>query len=209
MNASPLLKRVLAPSIPYATIGIGLLVFHNAWLAIVGYHAGMIAVIRLSPAGIAANPSYRGHGYSIPLVAALAGSCAGLLLYIVWPSLGFTHDPGSYVRIIGLNDQTWPAFLAYFILTNALIEEYYWRGYLAPVGKGIGLNDLMFSGYHLIVLAGLLEPVWLMVVFVCLAAGAWFWRQLNRLNGGLLASTVSHLTADATVILTVYYMSMK
>jgi hypothetical protein len=202
-------KRILAPVLPYVTIGAGLLVFHNAWLAILGYHAGMIVTILLSGTRVAAKESYRGNRYSIPLVAALAGACAGLLLYLLWPALGFANDPGSFMRLIGLNERTWPAFLAYFILTNAVIEEYYWRGFLGSVGKGIRLNDLVFSGYHLIVLASLLQPIWLMVVFVCLTTGAWYWRQMNRLNGGLLASTVSHLTADATVILTVFCLSTK
>ncbi len=168
-----------------------------------------MAVILFSRPGSAAKVSYRGNGSSIPIGAAVAGACAGLLLYMLWPSLGFINDPDSYVRTIGLNERTWPAFLAYFILTNALIEEYYWRGYLGSVGKRIGLNDLMFAGYHVLVLASLIEPVWLLGAFVCLTAGAWLWRQMNHLNGGLLASTVSHLTADATVILTVFYMSMK
>jgi hypothetical protein len=208
MNPSPL-KKVLAPIIPYATIGIGLLVFHSAWLAIVGYHAGMIAIIYLSGAGSRLKESFRGNGFCIPVIAALAGACGGTLLYILWPYLGIAGGLNSYLRSIGLDERTWPAFLAYFIVMNPLIEEYYWRGYLAPVGKGIGLNDLAFSGYHLIVMAGLLEPVWLLAAFVCLTAGAWFWRQMNRLNGGLLASTVSHLTADATVILTIYFMSVR
>jgi hypothetical protein len=208
MNPSPL-KKVLAPIIPYATIGIGLLVFHSAWLAIVGYHAGMIAIIYLSGAGSRLKESFRGNGFCIPVIAALAGACGGTLLYILWPYLGIAGGLNSYLRSIGLDERTWPAFLAYFIVMNPLIEEYYWRGYLAPVGKRIGLNDLVFSGYHLIVMAGLLEPVWLLAAFVCLTAGAWFWRQMNRLNGGLLASTVSHLTADATVILTIYFMSMR
>jgi hypothetical protein len=56
---------------------------------------------------------------------------------------------------------------------------------------------------------GYMQTIWLFVVFFVLTIGAWFWRQMNRLNGGLLASTISHITADITVILTIYYISMK
>ena len=129
--------------------------------------------------------------------------------YIFIQLLCVPNDINLYILIIGLAARTLPVFLAYFILINPFIEEYYWRGYLATDAKGIALNDLLFSVYHLIVLAGQMETIWLIVVFFGLTIGAWFWRQMNRLNGGLLASTISHITADITVILTIYYISMK
>jgi len=208
MNAL-LVNRILPPIIPYITIGIGLLVFHNAWLAILGYHTGMVAVISLSKTGIAIKRAFQGNSYWIPFITALAGAGGGILLYILLPLLSVPDDINSYIRSIGLNEQTWPMFLAYFVLINPLIEEYYWRGCLGGDAKGIALNDLLFSGYHLIVLAGQMETIWLIVVFFGLTIGAWFWRQMNKLNGGLLASTISHITADLTVIVTIYYMSMK
>ena len=208
MNAL-LVNRILPPIIPYITIGIGLLVFHNAWLAILGYHTGMVAVISLSKTGIAIKRAFQGNSYWISFITALAGAGGGILLYILLPLLSVPDDINSYIRSIGLNEQTWPMFLAYFILINPLIEEYYWRGCLGGDAKGIALNDLLFSGYHLIVLAGQMETIWLIVVFFGLTIGAWFWRQMNKLAGGLLASTISHITADITVILTIYFISMK
>jgi membrane protease YdiL (CAAX protease family) len=208
MNAQ-LVRKTLPPIIPYITIGIGLLVFHNAWMAILSYHTGMVAVLSLSRTGIAVKRTFQSNRYWIPFVTALAGAGGGILLYILWPLLSVPDDINLYIQSIGLDERTWPMFLAYFILINPFIEEYYWRGYLATDAKGIALNDLLFSGYHLIVLAGQMETIWLIVVFFGLTIGAWFWRQMNRLNGGLLASTISHITADITVILTIYYISMK
>ena len=204
-----LVKRILPLAIPYITISVGLLVFHNAWLAILSYHIGMVAVILLSKTGISIKQACRGNKVWIIFITALVGAGSGILLYIIWPLLSVPDDINLYIRSIGLNERTWPTFLAYFILVNPLIEEYYWRGYLASVAKGIVLNDLLFSGYHLIVLAGHMETIWLFAVFFGLTIGAWFWRQMNRLNGGLLASTISHLTADMAVILTIYYISIK
>jgi membrane protease YdiL (CAAX protease family) len=208
MNAL-LVKRILPPIIPYITIGIGLLIFHNAWLAILGYHIGMVAVLFLSKTGISLKQVFQGNRLWIIFITALAGATGGILLYMLWPLLSVPDDINLYLQSIGLNERTWPAFLAYFILINPWIEEYYWRGYLAADAKGIAVNDLLFSGYHLIVLAGQMETIWLIVVFFGLTIGAWFWRQMNRLNGGLLASTISHITADVTVILTIYYISME
>ena len=204
-----LVKKILPPIIPYMTIGIGLLVFHNAWLAILGYHIGMVAVILLSKTGTSIKRDFQDKRYWVLFITALAGAGGGILLYILWPLLSVPDDINSYIRSIGLNERIWPVFLTYFILINPLIEEYYWRGYLAGSAKGIALNDLLFSGYHMIVLAGQMETIWLIVVFFSLTIEAWFWRQMNRLNGGLLASTISHITADITVIMTIYYFSMK
>lgn len=208
MNFLPI-KKILPPIIPYITISIGLLVFNNTWLAILGYHIGMVVVILLSKTGIPIKQAYQGNKGWITCITALVGVGGGILLYILWPLLSLPDGINLYTRSIGLNERTWPAFLLYFILINPLIEEYYWRGYLTSTTKGIMLNDLLFSGYHLIILAGHIETIWLFAVFFVLAIGAWFWRQMNRLNGGLLASTISHITADAAVMLTLYYISIK
>lgn len=206
---SLLVKRILPPVIPYLTIGIGLLVFHNAWLAILGYHAGMVIVLSLSKTGLTIKRDFQGKRYWVLFITALAGAGGGILLYVLWPLLSVPDDINTYIRSIGLNERTWPVFLTYFILINPLLEEYYWRGYLAGRARGLSLNDLLYSGYHLIVLAGQIDSIWLIAVFFALTIGAWFWRQMNQIGGGLLPSTISHVTADLTVILTIYYISMK
>ena len=94
-------------------------------------------------------------------------------------------------------------------MVNPWIEEYYWRGYLGSNTKKIILNDLLYSGYHLVVLAGKVEIVWLIVIFFALAVVAWFWRQTNRWSQGMLPSTASHLAADITVMLTIYFLIVR
>jgi membrane protease YdiL (CAAX protease family) len=205
----PLVKNLLLPIVPYITVGIGLLVFHNAWLAILSYHACMVAAILISRKGTNIKRALSCKKCWILFITAFTGASGGILLYILWPLLSVPDDINLYVRSVGLNEQTWPVFLAYFVLINPWIEEYYWRGYLSSSSRRITVNDLLFSGYHLLVLAGHIGTIWLLAVFLVLTGGAWFWRQMNRLNGGLLASIVSHITADVTVILVIYYLSMQ
>jgi len=205
----PPAKKILPPFIPYVIISIGLLVFHNAWLATLGYHAGIVIVIALSKAKIPIKRAFQGKKPWLLLMTALAGAGSGMLLYVLWPLLSLPNDFNSYIRNVGLNQQTWPVFLAYFIAINPLVEEYFWRGYLSDSSKKVVPNDLLFSGYHLIVLAGRIETIWLIAVFFVLVVGAWFWRQANRVNGGLLASIISHTTADLSVMLTIYYLALK
>lgn len=201
--------KVFASIIPYLAVIFGLVVFHNAWLAILTYHAGMLVVLLVAKEKLSLKRVFDNPKYFIVLAGALAGAAGGGLLYFVWPWLGLNGNVSAYTSSIGLTAAGWPGFLAYFVLVNPVIEEYYWRGFLAGGQKGISLSDVWFSGYHLLVLAGLISPLWLVVVFISLTFAAWFWRQMNRWNGGLLASTVSHLTADIAVMFTILAMSVN
>ncbi len=202
-----ILKKIIAPIIPYITIGIGLLLLNNAWIAIIAYHLGIIVVLLLSRERLSLKKLFRSTGYKIPLFTALVGACSGILLYLLWPLLSIPPDINVYLQNIGLTRQAWPYFLAYFALVNPWIEEYYWRGYLGNDSKYPTLNDVFFSGYHIMVMAGKVAIIWLLVVFAALLLGAWFWRQSNRISHGLLPSLVSHLAADITVIFSIYWLA--
>jgi hypothetical protein len=202
-------KTIWAPLIPYITIGIGLLVLHSAWIAIVGYHLSMVILLLLAGRKISFKQRHESRNYSIVIVAIVLGGASGLLLLLLWPLLSITTNIYVYFQNIGLTAVMWPYFLTYFILINPWLEEYYWRDYLGSDSKRITLNDLLFSGYHILVLAGKINIIWLIVVFIALSLGAWFWRQANRWNQGLMASIASHITADSSVILTIYFMTIK
>jgi hypothetical protein len=199
--------KIICSLIPYLTISIGLFVFHNVWVAVVGYHLTAVIVIFLTKANIPLNQIFHSNNFKIPIISAIICGCGGILLYLLWPFLAIQPDINSYLQYIGLTGDTWPFFLAYFIGLNPIVEEYFWRGYLGNNNKRIVMNDILFSGYHLVVLAGKIEIIWLITVFLVLTFSAWYWRQINRLSEGLLPSIVSHLTADITVILTIYFMT--
>lgn len=200
--------NLVAPLIPYVTIGIGFLILHNAWISILGYHLGMLIVLLLAREKIPFHQIWKSHNYKVLLVTTFLGVAGGLLLYLLWPLLGVPVDINQFLHNIGLTRGLWPYFIAYFILVNPWLEEYYWRGYLGSNSKGITLNDLLFSGYHILVLAGTISVIWVLIVFLVLCLGAWFWRQVNRWNQGLLTSIVSHIAADASVIFTIYLMTI-
>jgi len=220
--------------LPYFAVGLGLLVFHNAWAAILTYHAGILAVLFLKP-GIPLKDLVRNNGnkwlvvsavigacggvilylfwplLSIPpgnkwlVVSAVIGACGGVILYLFWPLLSIPPGTGDYIGSIGLMGASWPVFMAYYALVNPFLEEYYWRGCLGGKSKRPVLQDLLFAGYHLLVLGGNLSVLWLAVTFLILCGAAWYWRQISRMTGGLLAAALSHLAADLTVILAIYY----
>ena len=139
----------------------------------------------------------------------MIGACGGLLLYLLWPLLSIPPDINIQLQNIGLTAATWPYFILYFILVNPWIEEYYWRGYLGSESKYILPVDLFFAGYHVMVLAGKVDFIWLIAVFATLSFAAWLWRQANRISLGLLPSLASHMAADITIIFTIYWLTLR
>ncbi|HEX5808781.1 MAG TPA: hypothetical protein VFY25_08965 [Anaerolineales bacterium] len=49
-----------------------------------------------------------------------------------------------------------------------------------------------------------------MIVYslIVLVAAGWFWRQLARIDEGLLAPVLGHMAADLTILLAVYQRSV-
>ena len=202
-----MLINLILASVPYLAVGMGLLVFHNAWVAILTYHAGIAAIIFLSKPVVPFKQVIRSANYN-PLISSVAiGASGGIVLYLLWPLLSVPPDISAYMRSIGLTAIAWPYFAVYYVIVNPFFEEYYWRGYLGSSAKRPVLNDALFAGYHLIVLAGKMGVLWLVVVFLVLYGAAWYWRQICRLTDGLLAAVLSHMAADITVILAICFLT--
>lgn len=211
IEASPTRKWIhaLAPAVPYIAIGMGVLVIHNAWAAVLGYHLGMIFVLFLSGSAVPLKSLFQCRDYRIPVITAVAGSLGGVLLYLLWPLISTAIDLNAALEDIRVTSDTWPVLIPYIILINPWLEEWYWRGYLGSDTKKLTIHDFLFAGYHLLILAGKVEIIWLIIIFVILFCSAWVWRQVNRLNGGLLASTASHLAADASILFAIYFIVMN
>ncbi len=140
---------------------------------------------------------------------AAVGIGGGLLLWFLKPWVLLIGEIEVFTQSVGLTQQSWPLFITYFILVSPVLEEIYWRSYLGNPSTKPALNDFLFAGYHIIVLAGIVQVVWLVVIFLVLAAAAWIWRLANRLGGGLMSSFISHLAADISIILVSYFLVIR
>ncbi len=201
--------KIIAPLVPYVTVGVGLLIFHNAWTAILSYHLAMLIVMIISGRGLSIEQIFRGGDkLRLPLLTA-AGAFGGLLLWLLKPWILVNDEIAIFTQSIGLTAQTWPFFMAYFVICSPALEELYWRNYLGSLNLKPQINDFWFAGYHIIVLAGKIQTAWLIAVFLILTAAAWTWRQSNRLGEGLLPSFASHLAADASIILVSFFLIIQ
>ena len=189
--------------LPYVAVSAGLLWLHNAWAAIGLYHLGIIAFLIFSP-----DP-FRKYNLQLPqfkttVFSALFGMTGGLALYLLLPVLGIRSDIGHYFAAIGLTSMAWPWFIAYYVIVNPILEEFFWRGWLGSDARRPVLNDFLFAGYHVIVLAGNVSLFWLPVVFVVLTFASWYWRRVDNNSGTLAPSVISHTAGDLAVIIAIY-----
>jgi len=199
-----MLINLLCSAVPYLTIGLGLLIFRNAWVAILTYHLGIAAVIFFTRQVVPIKKIIRSSIHKPLIFPVVIGVSGGVVLYLLWPLLSVLPDINTYLQSIGLTDITWPYFMVYYALVNPVFEEYYWRGYLGSNSKRPVLNDFFFSGYHVMVMAGKADVFWLIAVFLAICGVAWYWRQISRITGGLMTATLSHMAGDITVILSIY-----
>src|SRR5574337_964380 len=161
--------KTVAPLVPYLAIPFGLFWAQRAWVALLGFHAGMLAVLWIERPAIPIAKLFHKEDNQVMLAACvIAGGSAGVLLYFLWPFLGGARSLPAYLASLGLTSAIWPFFLAYFCLVNPWLEEYFWRGYLGSPSKSITGVDLFFAGYHLLVLYGILSIGWLLLTAIML-----------------------------------------
>lgn len=190
--------------LPYVAILVGLYLFSNAWLATVLYHGGMVIALRVGRSPSAPSRLGRGwHPFWAPL-ALVFGVVGGVALAVLWPWFGFGDAFGRELERVGLSGFGLAVWFVYFATANAVLEEVFWRRDAPESGGGIELADVLFAGYHFLVLVRFVAPGWAAASTVSLVLAAWFWRQLGRKTKGLLPAVLSHAVANIAISWAVY-----
>lgn len=196
--------RLLLPTIPYAAVLIGMYALGSAFAAIGLYQLGMLTAVLILRRP---KPDTGTHARNPWLyLSTLIFASGGLIFYLLWPYLG--QDPaaiGTKLQSYGLSSQVWPFFAVYFCVVNSLTEELFWRGLLGDDSRTLRGNDLMFGGYHALVLLAFTAPIWVIPVFVGCAFAGWLWRMLRALSGGLVMPVITHFVADLGIVAAVHF----
>ncbi len=208
MNNLPSIPRKCAPFIPYIAVLGGLYWLHSAWVAVLLYHLGMVAILSGEKQWARGRTLFAGYAHWQVPATALGGVGVGIVLFAFWPLLGIPTAFGDKLAGFGITRTLWPFFFAYFILVNPWLEELYWREYLGHASPRPAWNDLFFAGYHLLVLAFFVRWPWLLVTLGVLVAAAWLWRQLARRQRGLCAPMLSHIFADAFTMAVICFFAV-
>jgi len=195
--------RQLSPLIPYAAVFLGVYCLHSAWIALISYHAAMLAIVLLGRRSGAAAEKRR--LWSCWILTAALYAAGGIALYAIWPYV-WPHGGFARARLadFGINAHNWPYFAAYFCCVNSVIEELFWRGYLGQDCRRPTLRDAAFAGYHSLVLAAVAGIIWNVPVFVGCAFAGWLWRMMRAGTGSLLLPVLTHLIADLGIVAAVH-----
>jgi len=190
----------IAPLLPYVAVLLGLYVLHSAWTAVLLYHMGMILTLMVRRRDW--PRWFRGWSTGWAITLALMGALGGEAFCLLWPVLGLGGLKFELARL-GLTGPGLVIFLWYFAIAGSWLEEAYWRGLLFRSSRGLVLRDVLFAGYHVLVLRLFLDWPWVLVSAVTLTITAWIWRQVARRCGGMVVPGLSHLTADVGIVLAV------
>ncbi|UCE66247.1 MAG: hypothetical protein JSU85_15615, partial [Candidatus Zixiibacteriota bacterium] len=139
--------------IPYITILFGLYILKNAWAAILLYHAAILFVILRNSDLILFKRLFRGWNWRIGLPFLIISALSGLPLYLLWPFAGIEGlELSEALREFGLYGNSWIVFMIYYCISTPILEEIFWRGYLSVPNRYPSGPDILFAGYHIIVL---------------------------------------------------------
>ncbi len=198
----------VAAILTYLAVWAGLFLFQSAWFAMVGFHLAMLIMLLVLRANIPINILFKTGHFKWILPAMVLCASSGFFIYYLYPFFGTTEALRSQLEVIGLGKSNWFALITYFSLVNPFIEEYFWRAFLGSETKNFYIGDLVYAGYHGLVLAGRIPSVMVFLALVCLTFVGWLWRQIYRKNEGLLVPVLGHMVADFSVMLAVYLLTM-
>jgi membrane protease YdiL (CAAX protease family) len=191
--------RALAGWVPYLAVGVGLYMLHSGWAAMAGYHVLMVLFLWAGGGWSGIREILRGWSWKEGIPTCVVCGLAGPLLWMLWPVV--SKGPlAERLAAVGLEGASWWGFVVYYALVNPVLEELYWRGWLGSESRWPGREDVLFAGYHGIVLVLFVDWPWALLCFACLLTAAWLWRQLVKRHEGLAIPVISHFIADVGVV---------
>ena len=194
----------IAPVFVYVAVGVGLFIFRTAWSSLLTFHIAILISLLIAKPNIPLSILFTGRDIQWILISILLCGSSGVTLYFFWDKFGIANDLAAHVEAMGLSASTWIPFITYFTLVNPLLEEYFWRGYLGSPSTNFYLSDFLYAGFHGLILLNKVQPSMIVYSLALLVLAGWFWRQIARTDGGLLAPVLGHMAADLTILLAVY-----
>jgi membrane protease YdiL (CAAX protease family) len=199
--------NLISAWIPYVAVLIGIYVFRSAWLAILLYHAGVAVFLFIrKPAGFWIRMR---TGFKTPWLIPGLIVCALAMpaVYFLWPWFAISENIlPQWMAYYGLSGWAWLLLIPYFSIVHPILEEALWREIAPDRFTWICRQDLLFAGYHVLVLLQLMKSPWLVLVFIVLAGSSIFWRWSAQHFGGYGLSILTHAMADAAVVTAVFFL---
>jgi len=199
--------NLLAALVPYAAVLIGMYAFRSAWLAVLLYHLGILAFIAIRRPSCLKETLWSGARNPLTLPAVTICALAAPVVYFLWPLFQPTETVlPEWMARYGLSGMAWLLLIPYFSIVHPILEEIHWRKIAPERFVWLCWQDLLFAGYHVVVLGQLVYWPWLFFVFGVLAGSSVFWRWAANRFGGYGLAVLTHAAADAGVVIGIYFL---
>lgn len=199
--------RFSASLVPYVAVLVGMYLFQSAWLAVFLYHTGILIFLACrKPEGLWRRV-WTGANSPMVVPGILVGAMAAPVVYFMWPWFAASESIlPEWMQQYGLTGWSWFLLMPYFSIIHPVLEEIHWRGISLPQSSGICWEDLLFAGYHVLVLFQLMYWPWLFLVFGVLVGSSVFWRSAHKRSGGCGLPILTHAVADIAVVVGVHLL---
>ncbi len=199
--------NLVAALVPYAAVLLGMYLFHSAWLAILLYHAGIIAFMFYRKPGNLWRRMWAGMKSPLLMPGLIICAMATPVVYFMWPWLAVSETIlPEWLGRYGLTGSAWLWMIPYFSIVHPVLEEIHWQAILPKRGKALCWQDGLFAGYHVLVLFQLIKAPWLLLVFGVLAGSSVFWRWAAERFNGYALPILTHAVADGAVMFAVHFL---
>jgi membrane protease YdiL (CAAX protease family) len=197
-------QKLLLGLIPYISVLIFMYYFSNAIITIFVYHLAVLYFLFSQNVNDLSKKIAKGWNFYPGIALILLGSISGILINTFW-NLAVSDNSALTKTLMefGLGNIGWIIFVIYYILLNPLIEELFWRGLLDGKGIKFLLVDLLFAGYHTLVLIFFIKIEWAFIAAIIIFIASVVWRKIDKSNNGIIISYLSHLAADISIIIAI------
>jgi membrane protease YdiL (CAAX protease family) len=198
--------RIVVPFLIYVGIFLGMHVAKSVWISILTYH--LVTCIALTVvSGWGEERLFGGWKPFFGIAGVVICSILGPVIYITWPFMRLNGlDMGLSLEGIGLSGTSFVFFVFYFSTVNPVVEEIFWRGWYSK-GKWPVISDILFAGYHLMILVLFVRGLYVLISFFVLLGSSFMWRLCVRRLGGLLVPILTHGVANLSIISAAFFMS--
>jgi uncharacterized protein len=170
-----------------------------------------------------ARPHTRGMGLAVGFALVVAAGVFALYFPFLKHTYIFADTPGKLDVLLdkfhGNTPGTFFSMAIFVSVFHSILEEYYWRWFVfgrlqryLPLGAALLVSSLAFMAHHVFLLAYFFPGrFWVAAVpfSLCVAGGGIAWAWLYHRYQSLYAPWVSHLLADAAIMVVGYDMVSK
>lgn len=209
-QADNISRRVQLTSLaaPYIAVSIGLYLFHNAWITFIAYHGCMLTFIIAYGKEQHFKKLFAGFNWLIAIPLAILSALIILLAFAIRENMLIDSEKITQTLAgFGLGNISFYLFALLFVTVHPLTEELFWRSFHWDPCKTHWPIDVIFAGYHVLVMAFFVKWSGSLMIFAIIAATAILWRFCAEKLNGLATVFFSHIIADIAILTSAILLS--